>query len=177
MKSLLLLLLLTGLSFLANAQTTFPVSYKKSIFVEGFGQGLQGSVNYDMRFKKGLQHGLGFRMGVGGIFTGTSNADAANKANGVIGFPVGLNYLIGKNKSAFEAGIGTTPHYARTDLYSPTKPKIVHENGWDTSGYLNLGYRFQPLDNGFMFRLNWTPVLSSTGFLAQNFGASAGYSF
>lgn len=177
MKTQLFAIIFVVLSFQVKAQTESADSHKKSIFIEAFGQGLHASVNYDMRFNKGVQSGLGFRLGVGGIFTGTVNADAGNEATGVIAFPVGLNYLLGEKKSSFEAGIGLTPHHARTDIYSPTNPKIIDENGWGANGYLNLGYRFQPLTNGFMFRLNWTPVISSTGFLAQNFGVSAGYSF
>ncbi|WP_439881000.1 hypothetical protein ACSX1A_17865 [Pontibacter sp. MBLB2868] len=177
MKTKLFTLILLVFSFQVKAQTETPISYKKAIFIEAFGQGLNASVNYDMRIKKGAQSGLGFRLGVGGIFTGTSNADAGNRVNGVVAFPMGLNYLIGENKSSFEAGVGVTPHHARADIYSPTSAKIIDKNGWDTNGYLNLGYRFQPLTNGFMFRLNWTPVISNTGFLAQNFGLSAGYSF
>ncbi len=170
MKTQLFTVLLVVFSFQVKAQTQTPDGHKKAIFVEAFGQGLHASVNYDMRIKKGSQRGLGFRLGVGGIFTGTVNADAGNKVTGVIGFPVGLNYLVGENKSSFEAGLGFTPHYADTVIDSPTNPKIIDKNGWGTNGYLNLGYRFQPLNNGFMFRLNWTPVISRTGFLAQNFG-------
>ncbi|MEJ8756689.1 hypothetical protein WG947_06770 [Pontibacter sp. H259] len=177
MKAKLFTLILVVFSFQVKAQTETPISHKKAIFVEAFGQGLNASVNYDMRIKKGVRSGLGFRLGVGGIFTGTSNADAGNKVNGVVAFPIGLNYLIGENKSSFEAGLGVTPHYADTVIDSPTNPKIIDENGWDTNGYLNIGYRFQPLTNGFMFRVNWTPVISNTGFLAQNFGLSAGYSY
>lgn len=177
MKAQLILLFLVTFSLQVKAQTEASSSYQKAFFVEAFGQGLHASVNYDMRINKGVHNGLGFRLGVGGIFTGTVNADAGNEATGVIAFPVGINYLVGENKSSFEAGIGFTPHYAETDIYSPTNPKIVDKNGWGTNGYLNLGYRFQPLSNGFMCRLNWTPVISSTGFLAQNFGVSAGFSF
>ncbi|MBD1397809.1 hypothetical protein H9Q13_11595 [Pontibacter sp. JH31] len=177
MKTKLFILLLIVFSFQAEAQTQSIESHKKAIFVEAYGQGLHASVNFDMRFVKGVPCGLGFRLGVGGIFTGTSNADAGTEATGVVAFPAGLNYLIGEKKSSVEAGLGVMPYYARTDIYSPTNPEMIDKNGWGTNGYLNLGYRFQPIGNGFMFRLNWTPVISSTGFLAQNFGVSAGYSF
>ncbi|WP_242923691.1 hypothetical protein [Pontibacter liquoris] len=177
MRTQLFAAFLIAFSFQVKAQTASTDSRKKAIFVEAFGQGLHASVNYDMRFNKGVQSGLGFRLGVGGIFTGTANADAGKEATGVIAFPVGLNYLVGENRNSFEAGIGLTPHYAQTDIYSSTRPEIVDQNGWGTNGYLNVGYRFQPLSKGLMFRLNWTPVINSTGFLAQNFGVSAGYSF
>jgi hypothetical protein len=177
MKTKLFTVLFVAFSIQVKAQSVNSDSHKKAVFVEAFGQGLHASLNYDMRFRRGAQSGLGFRVGVGGIFTGTSYSDAGNNTNGAVAFPIGLNYLTGENKSSFEAGLGFTPHYADTNIDSPTNPKIITENGWGANGYLNLGYRFQPLNNGFLFRLNWTPVISSTGFLAQNFGISAGYSF
>ncbi|AKD03426.1 hypothetical protein POKO110462_05615 [Pontibacter korlensis] len=177
MKTRLLLLLLVGLTCQVQAQSLASDSYKKAVFVEAFGQGLHGTVNYDMRLKKGANNGFGLRIGIGGIFTGTFNNDAENKIMGVVAFPAGVNYLSGESRSSFEAGIGLAPFYAETDIYSPTKPEFIEKNGWNTNGYLNLGYRFQPIEEGFMFRLSWTPLLSSAGFLAQQFGASAGYSF
>ncbi|WP_347156741.1 hypothetical protein [Pontibacter chitinilyticus] len=177
MKTQLLAAILVVFFLQAKAQTPNPDSYKKAVFIEAFGQGLQASVNYDMRLNRGVPRGLGFRVGIGGNFTGTINAETGNKAKGAVAFPIGLNYLLGEIKSSFEAGLGLSPYYANTVLNSPTNPKIIGKNGWGTNGYMNVGYRFQPLDNGFMFRLNWSPVITSTGFLAQNFGVSAGYSF
>ena len=88
-----------------------------------------------------------------------------------------VNYLVGAKRSAFEAGIGITPMYASLDIYSPTKPELADHNGWGASGFLNLGYRFQPLNNGFVFRANWTPAFNSTGFSPSWFGLSLGYGF
>lgn len=159
-----------------QAQSGTPDPYHKAIFAEAFGQGLQAGLHYDMRLERGRQDGPGFRLGIGGIFTGTSDAGAGPVNSGVVGFPVGLNYLLGEKRSAFEAGLGLMPLYASTDLISPVKPKIVNDNGWSTSGFMNLGYRFQPVHNGFTFRLAWTPVIGSEGFISR-FGISAGYAF
>lgn len=160
----------------AQARVSDADAYNKAIFVEAFGQGLQGSVNYDMRIKKGAQDGLGFRVGVGGIFAGSSNAGAETEVEGVLAFPVGVNYLIGKQSSAFEVGLGLLPQRVRVDQFSPTKPKIAGENGWGTNGFLNLGYRYQPIHNGFIFRFDWTPVFGDVAFISR-FGISAGYGF
>ncbi len=151
-------------------------TYKKAIFIEGFGQGLQASLNYDMRLKKGEQDGIGIRLGIGGIFAGSSDAGAGPVAEGVVAFPFGLNYLIGQSRSALEAGLGLLPLYSKADLFSPTRPKIVVNNGWDVSSYLNFGYRFQPVNNGLLFRNGWTPVINSSGFISR-FGISAGFGF
>lgn len=179
MKKLSLTIIAGILIFLQQglqAQTNYPDRFNKAVFVEAFGQGLHATINYDMRLIKGRQDGPGFRVGMGGIVTGSSDYDAGLLWTGVLGIPVGFNYLIGEKKSAFEAGIGLTPQKASTDLTSPTRPKVVNRNGWSTNGFINLGYRFQPIDNGFTFRFNWTPVISSTGFISR-FGVSAGYAF
>lgn len=174
--SLILFLLFFIYQNKANAQSETTDRHNKAIFVEAFGQGLQASVNYDMRIKKGVQDGLGFRVGIGGIFTGTADADAGPEPHGVLAFPLGINYLVGENRSAFEVGLGLMPHRAATPLHSPTKPKIIDENGWGTNGFLNIGYRFQPINNGFIFRFDWTPVFGDVGFISR-FGISAGFGF
>ena len=129
-----------------------------------------------MRLKRGTQDGIGFRVGVGGVFTGSSSADAGIVAEGILAFPMAINYLIGKKRSAFEAGLGLSPQRVRVDQLSPTKPKIASENGWGANAFLILGYRFQPINNGFLFRVSWTPVMSRSEFISR-FGLSAGYSF
>lgn len=159
-----------------KAQEVSSEGYRKAVFVEAFGQGLHATLNYDMRMKKGVQDGFGFRAGIGGIITGIEDADAGPEFTYVVGFPVGINYLIGEKRSAFEAGLGITPHRAATPLHSPTKPRIINENGWGANGYFNFGYRLQPTKNGFVFRLNWTPVFNNTGIISR-FGISAGYGF
>lgn len=159
-----------------NAQTKAPDQLHKAIYAEAFGQGLHAGLHYDSRLIKERLDGPGFRLGIAGTITGISDAGAEPVTSGVLAFPVGLNYLIGQNRSALEAGLGVMPLRASTDLLSPTRPRVVHRNGWSSNGFINLGYRFQPLENGFTFRLNWTPVFNSTGFISR-FGISAGYAF
>jgi hypothetical protein len=167
------------LIFQVSAQSdTEPVArHNKAIFVEALGNGIGVSANFDMRFKKGTQDGFGFRAGLGGSYLGSANNDAENVTTGIVTIPLSLNYLIGKNRSAFEAGLGITGIYAKMDIHSLTKPQLVDENGWGSSGFLNLGYRYQPLDNGFVFRANWTPAFNSAGFSPAWFGLSVGYGF
>ncbi|MHA6249345.1 hypothetical protein ACXYMU_15495 [Pontibacter sp. CAU 1760] len=172
-------LLVAAFSFQASAQSeSAPVAkHNKIIFVEALGNGIGLSANFDMRFQKGTQEGFGFRAGLGGSYLGSANNDAENKAMGIVTLPLSVNYLVGENRSAFEAGLGITPMYARMDVYSPTKPRLADENGWGATGFLNLGYRFQPLGNGFVFRANWTPAFNSAGFSPSWFGLSVGYGF
>lgn len=42
---------------------------------------------------------------------------------------------------------------------------------------MNLGYRLQPLKNGFMMRAVWTPLFDTSNFGAGWAGVSVGYRF
>lgn len=159
-----------------HAQTNAPDQLHKAIYAEAFGQGLHAGLHYDSRLLKGRLDGPGFRIGISGTVAGVDYDGSDAMPHGVIAFPLGLNYLAGAKRSSFEAGLGIMPLQARTDLLSPTRPKIVQQNGWSSPGFINLGYRFQPLENGFTFRFNWTPVITSTDFISR-FGVSAGYAF
>jgi len=100
MKKVLALLCIS----IASAACTQAQKAAKSVFFELGGPGL-ASVNYDMRFNK-KEDGLGFRAGLGGF---TLNDDFYNESTTVLFFPVGLNYLIGKDgKNYFEIGGGAT---------------------------------------------------------------------
>ncbi len=150
--------------------------FRKNVFVEGLGNGLLISANFDMRFKRGASDGLGFRAGIGGgpIEGYTDNGDYID--GNLVTIPLSVNYLAGKRRSYFEAGAGITPVFANVDL-AIFEGDIYSGKGWGAAGFLNLGYRFQPIRNGVMFRLDWTPVITSEGFFPGFFGASLGYSF
>jgi hypothetical protein len=113
----------------------------KSVFAEFGGNGILNA-NFDTRFKQNRNDGLGFRAGAG-------------TAGTFITLPLALNYIIGKRRHGFEAGVGITPIYDTTD------------NGVNIIGYgrrdespklyamslLTAGYRLQSY-NGFMLRAN-----------------------
>jgi hypothetical protein len=148
---------------------------RKGVFLEILGNGLLATVNYDMRFNKNRQDGLGFRVGIGGLsVNGTDNAGLSVNA-GILTIPFEINYLSGKRRSAFEAGLGLTP------LFISAKIKLDDEkfggSGSGTNGFLSLGYRYQPINKGFLFRINWTPIINSYGISPAWFGISFGFSF
>ncbi len=153
-----------------------PAKFHKNVFVEVLGNGLLVSANYDMRLKRGIQDGLGFRVGVGGgRIEGTTN-DGDYLDASLLTIPLSVNYLVGKRRSAFEAGIGVTPVFVNADL-AIIDDEITYGKGWGAIGFLNLGYRFQPIRNGVMFRADWTPVIYSEGFSPGFFGVSLGFGF
>lgn len=169
MKRILLVLLFVIFVLPAFSQR------RKAVFVEGLGNGIFLSGNFDMRFKPDQNDGLGFRAGIGGgVFN--DNNDGSTNSFGLLTFPLSVNYLVGKKRSSFESGIGLTPLINNVSIQSIDN-EFFNRSGLGVSGFLNIGYRFQPINNGFMFRINWSPAFNSAGFSPRWFGLSLGYSF
>ncbi|MBO0932835.1 hypothetical protein [Fibrella aquatilis] len=151
----------------------------KAVYLEGLGSGLLLSVNYDFRFRN-TQDGLGMRIGVGGLSvaaTATNNNGTTSPARlGVVTMPILLNYLVGKGRVAFEMGAGVTPIYLSATKYQ-TNNEFVQNSNFGVLGTLNAGLRVQPIRNGVVFRLDWTPMISDTGFQPAWAGVSLGYAF
>ncbi len=148
---------------------------RQSVFVEVLGNGLLATLNYDTRLNKNRQDGLGLRIGVGGLsVSGTSDAGVSVSA-GVVTIPLELNYLMGKKRSAFEIGAGLTPLILSAKL--KTDNDRISGTGSSVNGVISFGYRYQPLNKGFLFKLDWSPIFNSIGFSPAWFGISFGYSF
>jgi len=175
-KILGLLLATACLSFqTANAQDPDPApatGRNKAVYIEGLGSGVLLSANYDFRFKP-TQDGLGMRIGLGG---GSFRESISNNRIGLVSLPVLVNYLVGKRRVAFEMGAGVTPIYIDASGTTATGD-FISGRGLGAFGSLNLGLRLQPVRNGAVFRLNWVPTVSNTGFYPSWFGASVGFGF
>ncbi len=138
----------------------------KSVYFELGGPGL-ASFNYDMRFNK-TEGGLGFRAGVGGF----SLSDDYDGKVSVLLFPVGLNYLMGKDsKNYFEIGAGVSI------ISGSSKFEDESETLHSSFGYLHFGYRLQPKNGGFTFRAGMTPIFNKNGFVPYYASISFGYAF
>lgn len=140
-----------------NKETEKYSNSRKSIFGEVLGNSPGISVNYDQRFKTDRNGGLGFRVGIG-----VGKLDGFRPT-----FPVALNYILGDGRNGLETGIGITPKIAFN--------KSPDESTLEVLGFLNLGYRFQPLRDGLMFRLTYTPTVNNEGLHMGWAGASIGY--
>ena len=169
LKTLLSVLTITG-SLLAGSpakgQTSNDSLKRNAVYIELLGQGVLYSVNYDYRIKENIALRAGLT---------TYGINFFSKSN-VTGFPMMLNYLSGKRKGHFEAGIGFMPLL------------VTEETGWfsweddkkkqsevDVIGNINLGYRYQPRTGGFVFRFNFTPLIGPT--VIPWAGMSFGYGF
>ena len=132
----------------------------QAVFGELGGNGLVFSVNYDTRFLN-KPIGIGARAGIGyfGI-PGLSDA---------ILIPLQLNYLIGKNGKYLELGAGGTIIAGKLDFAKISYNSVV--------GTMNIGFRYQPQESGFMCNVALTPLIIEGFFWPIYGGVGLGYSF
>ena len=175
--ALLLIVLFNFMTFSdINAQGENPWPTKhKNVFVEFLGNGLFISTNFDMRFKRGVQDGLGFRAGIGGVSLEASDVEGSQVRVGLVTFPLAVNYLVGKGRSSFETGLGVTVLYASAAVRGGDID--IEADGVGAIGVINFGYRYQPKNNGFMFRINYSPIFGGGGFAPGWFGIGLGFGF
>jgi hypothetical protein len=142
------------------AASAFSQTAAKSIYFELGGPGL-ASFNYDTRFTK-KEDGIGARVGLGGLKV---------DGEGLLFVPVGLNYLLGKDKkNFFEIGTGITFMSASEDIFDSDASST-------SFGYMQFGYRYQPKNGGFLFRASITPLFGKGFFFPYYAGVSFGYKF
>lgn len=145
--------------------------YRKALYVEHRGSGISLSANYDMRLMKNRSDGLGFKAGFGNGRRYYTPVTYNNKSTlrTYLSLPVGINYILGKKRHGLEAGVGFTPQVAFD--------KVEDGPGFISTIPLNIGYRFQPIKEGLIARVTWTPTFNKYGFYAGWTGLSLGYSF
>lgn len=136
----------------SQAQEALPAA--KSVYGEIGGAGLAFSANFDGRF---MGHkGIGYRVGAG--FLPLTNRS-------IITIPLGINVLLGKGSSFFEAEVTGTFVSASAKFKDNVTKWFV---------YPHVGYRYAKPSGGFLFRLNAGPLLLS-GHVYPWAGLSFGY--
>lgn len=131
----------------------------QSVYAELLGNGLLFSFNYDTRFTNSPK-GIGGRGGLGYI---------GGNDEGVVLIPFQVNYLLGKNGKYFELGIGATAALGTGELFDEDFGNVV--------GTLTFGFRKQPEDGGFMWKIGITPIIAEGVFWPYFGGISLGYAF
>ncbi len=145
-----------------------------ALYVEGLGQGLFYSINYDRAFGD-----FAARVGLGYIsftdhsssFTDCSSSSTSCTSTPVsttasfLTIPLSVSYLgIGSKKHIFEVGAGMTILHVSADASG----LFVDNNGKGSSttvlGDIILGYRLQPPNGGFFLRAGLSPLISRYGF-------------
>ncbi len=132
---------------------------RQSVYAELLGNGLIFSFNYDTRFHN-KPDGIGARIGLG---------YAGKQDEGILLIPVQLNWLLGKNGRYFEIGAGATFASGNSDIFDEDFGKFI--------GTMTFGYRRQPLDGGFMWKIAITPVIADGFFWPYYGGLALGYAF
>ncbi|MFN3999072.1 hypothetical protein [Algoriphagus sp.] len=190
MQKVITVLLLFSLSFALKAQDALPT---RSIFLELGGAGLPYSFNYDFRFDKERMDSWGMRVGAGGYSIENSS---------FFSLPVMVNKLYGNGPHYFEMGMGMTfftykenrfdNSYCSSWYYDSNgnyvcNSYVNYENNYSfilpvdgspsVMGTLNIGYRRVPVDGGFTWRVNLTPIFNNNGFWPLFAGVGFGYAF
>jgi len=119
-----------------------------SFFVEGGGPGLLYSVNYEfLDGDFGLRAGFSYQpLSATGSSGGSGRAPVS-----LFTVPILANYLVSSGSSALELGGGAT--IIRADGAASGNGLAVSASGTTVLGTAILGYRLQPADGGFQFRI------------------------
>ena len=188
MKKLIVLLLFWAVVVTAAAQDQ-KVPHR-TVFLELGGAGLAYSFNYDFRFDSTRMDSWGLRIGAGGF---------AIEGDSFYSLPVMVNKLYGNGPHYFEFGLGMTLFGYSNERYSYCASGYYDANGMyvcnqyesndsysfilpvdgnpSLMGTMNIGYRKVPVDGGFTWRLNLTPIVNNNGFWPLFAGVGFGYSF
>ncbi len=152
-------------SAFAQSDETSSNPPRHNFFIEGGGNAMAFSVNYDSRFGK-KNSGLGYLVGLGGFTSFDSNSGTS-----LLAVPIQLNYLAGRGAHFFEAGIGAT--YTTNGFWENQQI----EDKTPVLGTVTFGYRFQPLKSGFMLRTGITPFFGTTKKLDYTYDPVTGISY
>lgn len=128
----------------ANRHVPAKVKRTNSFFVEGGGNGVYGSVNYDKAFNFS-RFAASFRVGVGIL---PSSNPKSNYIYPVI--PLEGNILLGRKNHFIEAGLGVSSLIVYESL-SQKSTKYIFMT------FARIGYRMQK-DNGMFLRIGFTPI-------------------
>lgn len=163
------LLVMTPVFASVQAQVKSAPYTKNAVCYEGLGEGGLYSLNYDHRFASDLS----VRAGVTAWPFGGEH-DTFGLGVGIIALPLTVNYLLGGDGNYLELGWGLIPVFgiANVNLFwqttSSSKSMIL--------GTGVVGYRYQPMKNGMIFRIDFTPFFNLNNFAPWG-GISVGYAF
>ena len=142
------------------------VTAPNSVYIELGGQGIFLSANYDRILIDTTPHSIALRAGLG-VWANLSSS--SNNESGVT-IPINMSYLYGYNHK-LELGVGYT--IAPDISLKLEKGKITSPGTVTTI----IGYRYQAIDGGFLFRVGVVFYLTSEEAIAGNGALSFGYAF
>jgi hypothetical protein len=144
---------------------------KNVVYVEVLGPGILYSVNYERVITDNVTARIGASIFSYSYYSGESS---------VVVLPMMANYLWGSGSSKLELGAGADVMVSREKHYGDMEPIVSPRITSDSNILLvgALGYRYQPSDGGFHFRIVASPIVSPyTGYFFPSLGCSAGIGF
>ena len=177
MKKIFLLFVATaGLSLTLNQSLSAQEEKvaNKLYYTEFGGPGLIMSANFDGRFKSNSNLGLGFRLGAGFGIKKFDEEEHGEVRRTLYAFPVGLNYVFGKQNSrtSFEVGGGVSFLHREVALFNYD----VKQEG-NLIGFASFMFRTTPINGGFSFRVGFTPIIGTAGDMFPMGALGLGYAF
>jgi len=169
----LIAIFLTGYLYAQEVQKVA----KNAIYIEGLGNGVIYSLNYE----RNVGNNLSIRVGVGyfGASGEATYKDTGKKEEIVanIGtFPIMANYFIGKGRHKIEIGGGMVLFTISAHGDEVSSNGIKFKAGLLPALTGTLGWRYQPREGGLVFKIAFTPIFNLGSFLPYG-GISVGYSF
>jgi len=162
LRRILLSVLLAGAMLAFSPSATKAQSAKNITYVELAGNSLLYSLNYERVITPKITGRVGLmQAGVGGVSFMIA--------------PIMGNYLVGSGNHRLELGVGPQIFNVSIDTKGEDFGGF-DESGTVVGGTATIGYRYQPTDGGFLFRIGVSPTFSSAGFLPWA-GLSFGYAF
>lgn len=139
----------------AGCQLVRPDTCRNAIYAEVFGPGLLYSINYDYLVAPQISLRAGVsRWSFPAIFF------LVNGSIDFTGFPITLNYLPGGGNSHPEIGAGLVAMLISLNGEEVFFGESVRGKASAVLGTATIGYRYQPMDGGFVFRIGFTPVFN-----------------
>jgi hypothetical protein len=146
------------------SSTTLSQSKPNSIYLELVGSGGLYSVNYDRMFTDNIGARIGFMYFDSEWLLFFTDVE-------MFLIPTTLNFLVGSGKHKFELGAGPVFIFGSVSFFG-SDPVSGSGVGWTGT----IGYRYQPNEGGFMWRIGFTPFLAGGEFFPSG-GISLGYGF
>lgn len=144
---------------------------EQSIYLEGGGNAILASLNYDILF----ENNFGIRMGISGQPSSRNNTHPNRRTSydrlrdtPFFFFVLMGNYFIGEGSNKLELGAGL--------LLGEIEDDFEWNRPGPTSATFTVGYRFMPQENRFpVFRIGATPLFDFKGNSHLRFGVSLGF--
>lgn len=162
-----LLLLCCGIVY-GQAPADFLICRKNHIYLEGWGPGGFGSINYERKIYCDDWFSMAIRAGISSFPV----VDYSRQFNPDLVLPMGFYALFGRSHQ-LEVGYGpviTNIVRMRLSDYKPARYTDVHLHS-------HFGYRFQPTGKRIVLRIGYTPVIDQNHRFIHRTAMSAGYCF